>query len=310
MRVMGPPVQEHGDRGAPRRASSTALGDARLETRTASSATCTAAGQCEQDLRICLDALVARFGAQVLGAYDLPDLEDASLERGDLRAVAALWWCAMMEEAGLPGFVEGLVTRLEQGEALDVGYSEEALWRYWRGRAFRHVPAERRAIYSRLFGGPGSTSPNHAFPAAWRALLDALIDAAGDGPHPRPHRAWQAGAAAMALCRVLAPRCGGGLLFDADRLVDHVHQALQLLESPGLKQALGGLSPLECIRVHSRPVLGRAIDPCPWVDRARGGAAVLRWLADQRPRHASSGWRLEPDETVLGAVALLGRSTE
>lgn len=266
-------------------------------------------GACDRDLQVYLDRAYRRFGSEALGAYDLPRLDDHRIDVGELRAVAVLWWLYKLEEGGLPSFAEALAKQFAAGR-LDVrpDAGGRALDRYRRGAGARHTAEERRAVYSRLFGGPGAVDPNHRFEDLWERLVEALARAAREPLAIGGEAKSDITAAASELCSNLAPRSAGVTRFDADHMLDHVRLALRVLGKPELLAALGARSPMDLIYRRSRLVLGEQRDPRAAVASARAGATVLRWLAERSGDLWQSPLTLEPQDPVLGAAVTLARS--
>lgn len=238
----------------------------------------------EQQLTRCVEGLdaglheaVARFGSRVLGAIHLPSLgADAAITRGELQAVAALFWCRELEQAGLPGLVEALAAALVEGRwrlALSP-LTQERLGTYHRERSERHTAAERRYRYSVLFGGPGCPLPNASFPGALEAAIVALARTDGD----RLAMAWRS------CLETLVGRAAGATRFDADHLLLHVQQALDLLNTPDLAEGLGGGGVRRILERHGPVLLHRQVTVQDHLDRGLAGLEVFRWVADHLPQ--------------------------
>jgi hypothetical protein len=257
---------------------------------------------CEQELDRALGDALEAFGTQALGLVHLPPLAPTGLVPAQLRAAAVLLWLREVEEAGLPTFVEQLSEQLATGRFfafMDQG--ADALARYWRGRQERHTSEERRAIFSRLFGGPGSTDPNDAFEGDFEALIEGLAPQEyGPGDHLRRARVQ---AAAQALGAALSSRAAGSSRFDADRMLANVRTALKLLATPDIAYALGGGPPLRILELHAPVILGHPVQPARHFSRAKAGFTVIRWLADGAAALRSGLIEAAPGSLVSQAAA-------
>ena len=236
----------------------------------------------ERDLAAALSEAVDAFGSGALGAYDLPALDlGGQVSPGELRAVAVLWFCKEYDDAGVPALVEELAARVATGRLVLPGARDlTSLMRYHRARHERHSAAERRAIYSRLFGGVGSPAPNAAFDGAWRAYVSALAAVGRTGLPAPTHLEARLAVSASTLAGTFSGRAAGATRFQADRCLAHLREALALLKQPELRSALGPRSPAAILRSLAPQLLGHAVDPTAATTRARVGAELLGWLAD------------------------------
>ncbi|MFH1465893.1 MAG: hypothetical protein ABIO70_16010 [Pseudomonadota bacterium] len=257
---------------------------------------------CERELDRALGAALEAFGAQALGLVHLPPLAATGMVPAQLRAAAVLLWLREVEEAGVPAFVEELAEQLATGRffaLMDQG--AEALARYWRARHDRHTAQERRAIFSRLFGGPGSTDPNEAFSGDFEALIDGLAPQEY-GPGELTRRA-RIQATAQILGAALSSRAAGSSRFDADRMLADVRTALRLLAMPDIAHALGGGPPFRIVELHAPIILGHPVRPARHLARAQAGFAVIRWLADGAAALRSGLVEVAPGARVSQAAA-------
>src|SRR5262249_4373622 len=122
-----------------------------------------------------LRAVERRFGPEALGVIDLPPLDDSAIEPVQLLSVPPLLWAREVEATGLLAFLDALAEGTARLQiVLPIGDVARELMQPWRARDDRTGPAERQAIYSLLFGGPGSPTPNEAFPELFGRLLSEL----------------------------------------------------------------------------------------------------------------------------------------
>ncbi len=228
--------------------------------------------------RVLLDhraAAVARFGAAALETIDLPPLSaPTEMQPEQIRAGGALLWARELEEAGLPGFVDSMADLVLQGKLLlPISAAVDKLMLYRRARTERFAPGERRAIYERVFGDE--------FKSSWSGLLNALdvIAHVGTTENLSAPTA-RLVAAAREVGVYLSQRTGGIVAFAASSIAQQVREALAILKSPDLVQALGGGSVWQTIRMHSPVILGRTLHPEPHLDRAAAALRITGWLAN------------------------------
>jgi len=256
--------------------------------------------RCQHLLADHLGAAVQVFGSAALGVIDLPPLVAAGrLAPAQLRAAATLFWCACVEEAGVPGLVDALADAVWDGRMpLVLGDAATRLVDYRRERDHHRFTAdERRAIYGQLFGAATG------FPAQWLALIDALCELGG-APRDAGTGAIAAriGVAAQALAQGLSDRAVGIVAFAGREIVAHIRAALDLLHDGELARALGGGGAWQIIRLHAPVLLGHAVDPAPHVDQARAGLAILEWLAARAAAIEAGALAIGRGDPVVGAA--------
>jgi len=228
--------------------------------------------------RLLLDhraAAVARFGAVALETIDLPPLTaPQEMQPEQIRAAGALLWACELEEAGLPGFVDSMADLVLQGKfLLPISTAVDKLMLYRRARSERFAPGERKAIYERVFSDD--------FQSSWTGLLKTLdvIAHVGTTENLSAPTA-RLVAAAREVGVYLSQHTGGIVAFAASSIAQQVREALAVLKSPDLVQALGGGSVWQMIRIHAPVVLGRALNPEPHLDRATAALRITGWLAN------------------------------
>ena len=241
---------------------------------------------CERLLGEHLDAFGAVFGAPVLGLVDLPPLSGTRIEPAQLHVVPPLYWAREVEAAGLLEMVEALAEGVVRGTVVDpLGGAVHALLAFWREREEHFGPLERRAVYSRLFGGPGSPAPNDGFEELLGRLVRTLSEL-GRTPAERSvgHLEARTGVLARELAGALSERSAGIAAFAARDIVARIRAALTLLRDPELAGGLGGGDAWALVRRLSQRLLGRRVEPSRHLARAEAGMRVLAWLAEVSPR--------------------------
>jgi hypothetical protein len=247
-------------------------------------------------LALHLTEAVQRFGPSALDVIDLPPLTGGSIEPGQLRAAAALFWAMEVDVAGVIDFVDTLAEGMRLGRfALDLGRAEPLLMEWHRERAQRLSADERHALYDRLFGAEEV-----------RQLFDQLVGQLSriytlEGP--TPHLLADIGISGEELATALSARSAGITAFAAREIVDTIREALNILNNPDLLAAFGGRrSPVDLLTAAGMSVVGRQLDPGQRFDQARAGQQILSWLADNANRFEGGVVRIGPSDAVVHAA--------
>src|SRR5262249_59968710 len=91
-----------------------------------------------------------------------PPVIGSDVDQARLRPVPPLYLAAELEAAQLLPAAEALAgVFVSGGVGIDVGAAADRLIAFWRGRHERVSPEERRAFFSRPFGGAGPTPGRH-----------------------------------------------------------------------------------------------------------------------------------------------------
>lgn len=257
--------------------------------------------RCDRLLGDHLAAALQAFGSAALGVIDLPSLAaPGQLARSQLRAAATLFWCAQVEGAGLPDFVDALAAAAYEGRLpLTQSGIANRLMRYHRDREDRFSADERKAIYARLFGD------DTGFTAAWNRLIDDLGEV-GQAPLDRGvgDLAARIQVTALELAQGLSDRAIGITGFAGREIVAHVRTALELLRDPELGRAIGGFGGTwQLVRQHSAWLLGRPIEPQPYLDRAQAGLTILEWIAVRADALSGGGLMIGREDPVVHAAS-------
>ncbi len=248
-----------------------------------------------------LDAAAQSFGAEALGLLDLPPISGGQVEPAQLRVTGPLLWARELELAGLLPVTEALAEGLVRGTVIEpLGEAIHAFLRFWRGREERFSPEERRAVFSRLFGGAGSVEANEGFDSQFGALVGALSAYGRDGVSGgSAHHLARIDQAARTLAAELSARSAGATAFAARDIVAQIREALALLRHPDVVRAFGGGDVWTILRRIAPRVLGRSLSPQIHLARAGAGLGVLRWLAESAPQLGSGQLRLARDAAVV-----------
>jgi hypothetical protein len=256
--------------------------------------------RCDRLLGDHLAAALQTFGQAALGVIDLPSLAaPGQIARAQLRAAATLFWCAQVDGAGLPSFVDALAEAAWSGRVtMTLGPIAARLARYHRDREDRFSADERRTIYERLFG------EDTGFPAQWEKLVGDLGEL-GRAPLDRgvDDLIARVQVTAVDLARGLSDRAIGITGFAGREIVAHVRTALDLLRDPELSRSLGGGGPWQLVRQHAAWLLGHPIDPVPFLDRAQAGLTILEWIAARADGLDGSALLIGRDDPVARAAS-------
>jgi hypothetical protein len=232
---------------------------------------------CDRLLAEHLAVAVERFGAAALGVIDLPPLPEGSVDPASVRAAAALFWAKHVEMAGLLLFAERLVDGVAKGTLLlPVSHASTELGRYKRALRDHLTYSERLALYDRVFDGEFDTQFSHLV----EALSSMGRSAVGQGV-PQ-HRA-QIAIVGRNLAELLSSRMIGILAFAARDITQSIRLAIEILQHPEVKRALGGLGLWTTLELHGNEVVGHALEPMTATTLAGAGRRLLEWLADTLP---------------------------
>jgi len=221
----------------------------------------------------------------VSGHLDSPTLPELRPEIApdNLRAAAALYYAAKLDEIGLFAVADLVAQAFAEGQLPGASELPRA---YWRARDDRPSAAARAVACARVVGsGPAATGPdaNQEVPT----LLSRWLEAAAVSGDPEMTEAH-----AQALAANLSHHSSGLVR----KIHAHLGAAVELLASPEALHAHGAANLWELIEVVAARHQGRAIDGVAIMAmraQAVSGTAALEWLAV----HAITG-DLTPDETL------------
>jgi hypothetical protein len=233
--------------------------------------------------------------------FVLPDLDDAAdvaVESENLRAIQAIYFACMLEEMRLFQVVEIIVALFRKGLLpLGRGYAIDFLSSYDRWSAERMSAADRREFYARAFGAPGGTSdsePNRDFDRLWSRFLSAIASLVREiQQSPALEDASTLSAlqeTARTSGRDLATnlsRHGFGITYcAAAELAQTIVGIRDLLRDPELCAAFGARDMWQLIDKVNRDYFGGAHDTKRYRTRAKAGAVIIRWIANNAAKLA------------------------
>lgn len=258
------------------------------------------------------EEFVLSLGLSEIGDVDLPPVSGPDVDQAALRAIAPLYLASELEKARLLPAVELLAgLAVTGGLPGDLGEAGPLLAAFFRGRHDRFAPYERRAFFTRLFGGaegarlPAEDGSNDAFEGLLLNVAEALAS------HDTAEPAWTRSASEIPLrgaCRTLlanlAPRSGGMAAFASSDLLAAIREALAILQVRALQGALGVRSPWDVVRAAARQWLGESPDVAAHVVRGKAGLDLLAFLAEVAPNLADSSRPLLPSGHPVPASAV------
>ena len=221
-------------------------------------------------------------------AIDLPGLNDGSgpsvILPDSMRALAALYLDAELEQAGLP-FAAELLAQHRFELPLQNPEAARVLERFERLRRDHLNRQQRDSLYARLFGigaAAGESGSNNDFQRGLAALAQAVLRQA-EAPLYGGSVAMRDSAvrwAAKQLAANLASRPYGNAVAAGSRLQSYLREAIAVLTHPGLLShfAVPGLWPL-----LSRLFGAATPDQGRFVTRGQSGLQLLQQLAEWIP---------------------------
>ena len=230
-----------------------------------------------------------------LGVIDLPPISQAAPGKAELQAAAVLAWAREVEATGLLEVVDAIAAGVASG-ALPLDLDPAAARRlieHQRGREERFGHDERLALYARLMADAD---------ADLATLIAALCDLgrAGTAQSTLPYE-MRAAVAGASLASTLSARATGIAAYAARDITAQIREALDLLGTPSIAQALGGGGVWAIIQRYAdlageHPAIGRAA--------ARAGAirTIVSWLADRAQDLASGRVAIARGDPVVAAA--------
>lgn len=229
-----------------------------------------------------------------------------AVDAAQLRAIAALYLAAELEQAGVLPAVEDL-TRLVRTGALsvDLGEATPLLERFWLARNERATRRERETFFAALFAGP-SEDEGADFESLFVDLCEALYkldEHATNSNWGGVAQQTRVRSAAGRLLDTLGRGTSGMAAFFATEVLDTLKSALQIVSHADVRRAFGVRGPEDVVGAVARQV--RRPAPRSWglhVRRGRAGMTILAWLADAAALLDDSRPLLGIDHPVVAAA--------
>ena len=254
-----------------------------------------------------VEAFALQFDLPELGDIELPPSVSAEADQAALRAVAPLYFAAELEQTRLLSAVEMLAgIFVSGGLQADPGAAAPMLVEFWRKRQERLNEAQRRALFSHIFGyqsGPALATSTGRSNVAFETLM---IDLTEDLTREDPATAYsdvQIRMSARQLAANLIVRGGGMAAFASRDLLAAIKTALEILKQPAAQRAAGANSVWLAVRGIAQMYLNEEVEIAAHVTRAKAGMLVLAWLAEVLPELDRTGAPLvSPGDQVIGAA--------
>jgi hypothetical protein len=252
------------------------------------------------------ETLALQLDLPALDPIDLPPVVGTPADQARLRGVPPLYLASELEGAQLLPAADALAGVVVSGGIdADLGSAAQRAIAFWRGRHDRFSQEERRAFFTRLFGGSGPVLAGHggvndAFEGLLLDVAQALTELGRDS---LPAAELTLRAAAADLAGNLAARSSAIPGPTGRLIIAAISEALALFKEPLLQTALGANSAWGALDSAAQRYLH--VDPAidAHVGRGKGGMVVLAWLAEAVVTLDTSRPLLRPDaQTVAAAV--------
>lgn len=226
------------------------------------------------------------------GSIQLPPVSVAEVDQAKLRAVAAMYLAAELEEAGVIPAAEDLARLWRSGSMkIDPGAAAPLLQSLWQSRNEHATDNERRGFFSSLFGA--GSGPDHSGQRPNSEFEDLLIDlceALYKLDEQSSNRNWGGVAqqtrlrgAARGLVANLLQASGGMTVFLAEEILTILRAALAILNHKDVRTGLLSRSLGEVVAAIDRIMRRQSHDFNLQVRRGQTGMIILTWLAEAAP---------------------------
>jgi hypothetical protein len=252
--------------------------------------------------RFVINALSQTLGGGVPGSssdfdIDLPDLDAGTaveIVRNNVRAVAAIYFSAMLEEMRLHAVMEKIGEHFTIGMVpISRGTASDRVYKWIKGAPDRFSEIERRGVYGRVLGlAQGAAAdlvPNREFTDLWIRFLStvSVLDRerrSSDMLRVSQEQALKAG-------RDLAVNIslhGYGIAHPAAiEMQGLVREIKDVLSEPALHTAYGVNDIWQLVDRVNVMYLGGYVNGVRYRTMARAGAEIILWLADHSTKLAS-----------------------
>lgn len=251
-----------------------------------------------------------------LGNIDLPDATPATADdQAQVRAIAAMYLAAQIEETGLLSTVETLSGIAVSGAVqVDLGSAAGLIETFWQQRNERFRENERRAFYTRLFGEhPGDATASSGGRAVSNEAFENLMIDLGESlykldenalsaDYGSPHAQNRLVVAARNLAENLLNNGGGMTAFAAHEILNTIQSAVRILQQHAVQHAFGTSSMWTAVRAIASRYLHLDRDTSSFVARGKSGLVLLSWLADVLPHINDAHPLITLDHPAIGAA--------
>ncbi|HWN95915.1 MAG TPA: hypothetical protein VNT99_12840 [Methylomirabilota bacterium] len=217
---------------------------------------------------------------------------NAEIVPANLRALEAVYFAAMLEEARVFEVVERLVAMFGQGLLpLGPGKAGATLYRYWKGHHHRLSAAQRHNVYARVFGLPphdAGVRPNRKFNELWLRFVSIVGMYSAELQMLPPSERSVGPEEVLTSGRDLAVNLsahGHSLAwFAAQDFKPEVQQTIELLSDPEIQVAFQARDPWQVIQNVAASELNATPNVPRGHTRAECGVIIIRWLSNRRAR--------------------------
>jgi hypothetical protein len=217
---------------------------------------------------------------------------EAEIVAANLRALEAVYFAAMLEEARLFDVVDRLAEMFGQGSLpLGPGRAGATLYRYWKSNHNRLTAAQRHTVYARAFGfagGNASVMSNRKFDDLWLPFVSIVGMYAAElqvlPPSERSVGPEDVLVSGRDLAMNLSTHGQGLAWFAAQDLKREIQQIVELLSDPEIQLAFEAKDPWQVLQKVAALELGARPNVPRGHTRGESGAIIIRWLANRRSR--------------------------
>jgi len=217
---------------------------------------------------------------------------NAEIVPANLRALEAVYFAAMLEEARVFEVVERLVTMFGQGLLpLGPGKAGATLYRLWKGHHNRLTAAQRHNVYARVFGLPAHDAgvrPNRKFNDLWLRFVSIVGMYSAElqmlPPSERSVGPEEVLTSGRDLAINLSAHGHSLAWFAAQDFKPEIQQTIELLSDPEIQVAFQARDPWQVIQNLAAAELNATPNVPRGHTRAESGTIIIRWLANRRAR--------------------------
>ena len=224
-------------------------------------------------------------------AQQIPEV-NADIVSANLRALEAVYFAAMLEEARVFEVMDRLVLMFGQGLLpLGPGKAGATLYRLWKGHHNRLTPAQRHNVYARVFGLRGddaSVRPNRKFNDLWLRFVSIVGMYSAElqmlPPGERSVGPEEVLVSGRDLAINLSAHGHSLAWFAAQDFKPEIQLTIELLSDPEIKIAFQAEDPWQVIQNVAAVELNATPNVPRGHTRAESGTIIIRWLSNRRAR--------------------------
>ena len=210
----------------------------------------------------------------------------------NLRALEAVYFAAMLEEARVFDVVDRLVAMFSRGQLpLGPGKAGAALYRYWKGHPNRLTAEKRHNVFARAFGFPDGEDgviANQKFNDLWLRFVSIVGMYSAELQMLPPVERSVGPEEVLVSGRLLAMNLsahGQGLAWFATQdLKPEIQQAIDLLSDAEIQQAFGARDMWQVVEKVAASELAAKPNVSRGHTRGESGVIIIRWLANRRAK--------------------------